>query len=95
MWNFISKYDAEILSAPSKRVLQTCMKGKRMWCATRLGSPVIHFRSANKKREFANKNSILIDDLKSNIASWKASGGIGIHHKNTNSTISQLKELGM
>lgn len=95
LWNFISKYDAEILSAPSKRVLQTCMKGKRMWCATRLGSPIIHFRSANKKREFANKNSILIDDLKSNIASWKASGGIGIHHKNTNSTISQLKELGM
>ena len=65
-----------------------------MWCS-KLGSPKIHFRSASKKREFANKNSILIDDLKSNISAWNTSGGVGIHHKTTNSTIAQLKELGM
>ena len=94
LWSYISKLDTEILSAPSKRVLQTCMKGKKMWCS-KLGSPKIHFRSASKKREFANKNSILIDDLKSNISAWNASGGVGIHHKTTNSTIAQLKELGM
>ena len=63
-----------------------------MW-VSRLGNPKIHFRSKDKKREFANKNSILIDDLKSNIQEWKASGGIGILHKNTNSTISQLKDI--
>ena len=94
LWKYISQYDTEILSAPSKRVLETCIKGKRMWIS-RLGSPKIHFRSKDKKREFANKNSILIDDLKSNISDWNASGGIGIHHRNVNSTIAQLKELGM
>ena len=35
-------------------------------------------RSKEKKKEFAEKNKILIDDLKSNIKEWKASSGIGI-----------------
>jgi hypothetical protein len=70
------------------------MRGKKMW-VKRLGSPKVHFRSKEKKREFANPNSILIDDLKSNIKEWNASGGVGILHRNANSTIAQLKELGM
>ena len=41
------------------------------------------------------KKIIVIDDLKSNISEWNSSGGVGIHHKNANSTIAQLKELGM
>jgi hypothetical protein len=94
LWNYISKFDTEILSAPSKRVLEVCIKGKRQW-VSRLGSPKIHFRSKEKKREFANKNSILIDDLKSNIKEWTASGGIGVLHKNANLTISQLKDIGL
>ena len=94
LWSYISNFDTEILSAPSKRVLQDCIKGKKMWIS-RLGSPKIHFRSKDKKREFANKNSILIDDLKSNIKDWNASGGVGILHRNVNSTISQLKDLGL
>lgn len=94
LWKYISNYDTEILSAPSKRVLETCIKGKKLWIS-KLGNPKIHFRSKEKKREFANKNSILIDDLKSNIQEWNASGGVGILHKNTNSTISQLKDLGL
>ena len=94
LWNYISKLNTDILTAPSKRVLQNCIKGKKMWC-TRLGSPKIHFRSKDKKKEFARENSILIDDLKSNILDWKSSGGIGILHKNTNQTIAQLKELGL
>jgi hypothetical protein len=65
-----------------------------MW-VSQLGSPKIHFRSKDKKREFANKNAILIDDLKSNISDWNSSGGVGIQHKTTNQTIAQLKELGL
>ena len=94
LWSYISNFDTEILSAPSKRVLKDCMKGKKMWIS-RLGSPKIHFRSKEKKKEFANKNSILIDDLKSNINDWNSSGGIGILHRTVNSTISQLKDLGL
>jgi 5'(3')-deoxyribonucleotidase len=94
LWKYISQYDPQILTAPSKRVYEDCVKGKKMWIS-RLGNPRMHVRSKDKKREFAGKNQILIDDLKSNISDWKASGGIGIHHKTTNTTISQLKDLGL
>jgi len=36
----------------------------------------------------------LIDDLSKNIAEWKSAGGIGILHKSTGQTLSQLKRLG-
>ena len=94
LWSYISKHDTEILSAPSKRVLETCIKGKKMW-VKRLGSPKVNFRSKDRKKEFATKNSILIDDLKSNIIDWNNSGGIGVHHKSTSETIGILKELGI
>ncbi len=94
LWTFISQYNTEILTAPSKRVYEDCVKGKKMWIA-RLGNPKIHIRSKDKKKEFAGKNNILIDDLRSNIKEWNASGGIGILHKKTSNTISQLKELGL
>ena len=47
LWNYISKFDTEILSAPSKRVLEVCIKGKRQWIS-RLGSPKVHFRSKER-----------------------------------------------
>ena len=92
LWKYISQYNVEILTAPSKRVYDDCVKGKKMWIS-RIGNPKIHVRSKDKKKEFAGKNKILIDDLKSNVSDWIASGGIGIHHKTTSNTISQLKEL--
>lgn len=94
LWKYISQHNPQILTAPSKRVYEDCVKGKKMWIS-RLGNPKIHVRSKEKKREFAGKNQILIDDLKSNIVEWSASGGIGIHHKTTNKTITQLKDLGL
>lgn len=94
LWRYIEKYDPQILTAPSKRVYKDCVAGKKSWIK-RLGSPVIHIRSKDRKKEFATKNSILIDDLKSNIQDWESSGGIGIHHKNTQNTIGQLKELSL
>ena len=92
LWKYISQYNVEILTAPSKRVYDECVKGKKLWIK-KLGNPIIHIRSKDKKKEFAGKNKILIDDLKSNITDWISSGGIGIHHKKTSSTIAQLKEL--
>jgi len=94
LWSFISKYNPEILTAPSKKVYNDCVKGKKMWIS-RLGNPPIHIRSKEKKKEFAGENKILIDDLKSNIREWESAGGIGILHKQTNNTISALRELGL
>jgi len=94
LWGYIKKHNPSILSAPSKRVYENCIKGKKVWCS-RLSNPEIIFRSKEKKREFAKKNAILIDDLKSNIRDWKSAGGIAIHHTNVNKTIAELKELGL
>lgn len=94
LWKYISQYDPQILTAPSKRVYEDCVKGKKMWIS-RLGNPKMHVRSKDKKKEFAGKNQILIDDLKSNISDWKSSGGVGIHHTTTARTIGQLKDLGL
>ena len=94
LWSYISKYDVDILTAPSKRVYENCVKGKKMWIK-QIGNPTIHIRSKEKKKEFAQKNSILIDDLKSNIRDWEGAGGIGLHHTSTSKTISMLRDLGL
>ena len=54
LWKYISQYNVEILTAPSKRVYDDCVKGKKMWIK-RLGNPPIHIRSKEKKKEFAEK----------------------------------------
>ena len=50
---------------------------------------------AHQKKDYANENSILIDDRSKNIDQWRAAGGIGILHINAASTIEKLKELGL
>ena len=47
------------------------------------------------KKNYANANSILIDDMQKNIDQWRAAGGIGILHTSAASTIEQLKKLGL
>ena len=39
------------------------------------------------------KDCILIDDLKSNIEAWKATGGSGVLHINAEDTLRQISEL--
>ena len=48
------------------------------------------------KKNYANENSILIDDKKSNINEWASKGGIAIRCKDgdTSSVIKELKALG-
>jgi hypothetical protein len=43
------------------------------------------------KKQYANSNSILIDDTESVINDWNEAGGIGILHKNAKTTIETLK----
>jgi hypothetical protein len=43
------------------------------------------------KKQYANPNSILIDDTESVINDWNEAGGIGILHKNAKTTIETLK----
>ncbi len=89
LWDFIKKYNPELLSAPSRD--NSSRVGKIDWVKRELPGIKLHLRSAKYKKEFASPNSILIDDRLENIESWAEAGGIGILHKSAKETINILK----
>lgn len=95
LWNFIQPYNPDLLTSPSRD--NASRLGKQLWAKNNLNPKpkVIMAYSADKQR-YANENSILIDDKKSNIAEWEAKGGIAIRCRKGNSdyVIERLKELG-
>jgi len=100
LWSFISKYNAHILSSAPRRWQPNAMEDKKKWVKNNLGlvgSKVVVVRGSDQKKQYAvsgEKKNILIDDYEKNIVEWRNAGGIGIHHTNTETTISQLKKLG-
>lgn len=97
LWNFIKPYNPQLLTSPSSA--DQSRLGKNLWVKENLNPPPkVNFRQAKSKHDYANENSILIDDREDTIERWRNAGGIGIHHpENTSNiapTINQLKELG-
>ena len=100
LWNFINRYEPRILTAyPSWD--EDGKHGKGIWVKKHLNLPNNRFFPVRRveKQEYAKDEktglpNILIDDHKKNIEEFRAAGGIGIHHTNTNNTISELKKLG-
>ena len=99
LWNFIKKHQPHILSAYSIED-PNCIPGKRKWLKNNLGytqNSMINIVRRREKKNFAmegRRPAILIDDYPKNISDFKAAGGIGIIHSNTQTTISQLKRIG-
>jgi hypothetical protein len=98
LWDFISKYDTEILSAYSNRD-GTSRNGKLKWLSknTKIKRSKINLVMRSDKQKYATTNgkpNVLIDDYIKNINEWEAKGGIGIHHTNVSKTIAELKRLG-
>ena len=95
LWDFIRPYKPDLLTSPSRH--NSSRLGKQLWAKNNLSPKpkVIMAYSADKQR-YANENSILIDDKKSNINEWAAKGGIAIRCKNgdVNHVIEKLTELG-
>jgi hypothetical protein len=95
LWDFISPYKPDLLTSPSRH--NSSRLGKQLWAKNNLNPKpkVIMAYSADKQR-YANENSILIDDKKSNINEWAAKGGIAIRCKdgNVDHVIEKLQELG-
>ena len=91
LWKYVEKYSPELLSAPSRE--DDSRIGKHDWVKRELPGVHLILRTAKNKKEFAGPNSVLIDDLETNIQSWIEAGGIGIHHKSADETIKQLKNL--
>jgi len=92
-WNYISKYDPIILTAPSMNPVSRL--GKRQWRDGNLPGVKMKMASARNKPNYSKRNAILIDDRQDTIDAWSAMGGIGIHHTSAASTIKKLKELGL
>jgi hypothetical protein len=92
-WNYISKYNPIILTAPSMNPVSRL--GKRQWRDGNLPGVKMKMASARNKPNYSKRNSILIDDRKDTIDAWNAAGGIGILHTSAASTIEKLKELGL
>ena len=95
LWEFISKYNPSLLTSPSRN--NTSRLGKNLWVRNQLNpKPKVIFAYSADKQRYANENSILIDDKKSNINEWTAKGGIALRVKNGNiqPVLQKLKELG-
>jgi hypothetical protein len=95
LWDFIQPYGPKLLTSPSRD--NTSRLGKRLWVKENLvPAPEVIFRFGDAKSDFANENSILIDDKPSNLAAFAAKGGISIECKDgdISSVINELKELG-
>lgn len=96
LWNYIAKYNPEILSATGSSHFKG--KGqKERWIKKHFG-PSVRVNivtGANDKQQFAAPNHILIDDSARAINPWVAAGGIGILHTSATNTIQQLKKLGI
>jgi len=95
LWNFISPYQPDLLTSPSRH--NNSRLGKQLWAKNNLNpKPKVIMAYSKDKQRYANENSILIDDKKSNINEWASKGGIAIRCKdgNVNHVIEKLKELG-
>jgi len=97
--DYVSKYDYEMLTAPSLK--KQSLMGKGLWMKNQTNKglfpskPKVNYKSAKNKKDFAAPNNILIDDREDTINSWNAAGGIGILHTSAANTISQLKKLSL
>ena len=92
LWSYIRSKNPSILSTPDVG-FKPSYNGKRQWVSQHLGNPEVIL--TDKKQQYSNKNSILIDDMNDNINSWQSKGGIGILHRSATDTISKLKKLGL
>ena len=99
LMDYVSKYDYEMLTAPS--IKKESLMGKGLWIRNWAkkglfpSKPKVNYKPAKNKHHFAAPNHILIDDKQSTIDSWNAAGGVGILHTSASTTINQLKKLGI
>jgi len=95
LWDFIQPYNPKLLTSPSED--DTSRLGKKLWVRNHLSpAPPVIFRFGDAKSDFANENSILIDDKPSNLEAFASKGGIAIECKDgdVSSVINKLKKLG-
>ena len=96
LWNYIKKYNPDILTATGVPEEQATAE-KIRWVMDNLDNydNIYTVRSGALKKKYAAPNHILIDDRNKSIKPWREAGGIGILHKSAADTIAQLQKLGL
>lgn len=100
LWSFVHTnfINVKILTALGKSDKQDkkTSSGKRMWLKLNIpdldDEDIIMVPNKFAKRHYARPGDILIDDTNVCIDGFNRKGGIGILHKNANSTIQRLKK---
>lgn len=78
-------------------LLVTADADKRGWVAE-FASPtlrVITIEGGVNKRQYAHPFAVLVDDSARNLEHWRAAGGIGILHTDVETTLAELRKLGL
>lgn len=89
--NYIKNFPVEILSHATD---EYAAEGKLAWLQNnKIDYNPILVNKSSDKANFADHNSILIDDKPENIKQFRDAGGIGILHKSANETIAELQKL--
>ena len=96
--DYVSKYDYEILTAPS--IKKQSEEGKKIWLRDINpnlfpNTPKLNFKSSKEKhliKPTLTKNDILIDDRGTTIDTWEAAGGTGIKYTSAGQAIKDTKE---
>jgi hypothetical protein len=83
----------EILSSSASEKRDAQIRPQKMeWLKkNNIEFPAIIVPGKRHKKDYSNKNTLLIDDTGVNIDQWRREGGIGIHHSDAQTTINILK----
>lgn len=89
LWKALKPFSPILLSSPGK--FMHAPRGKQDWVRENLpGVPL--FLDEDKYR-WAERDAVLIDDSLPKILAWREMGGIGIHHKDADTTEAKLLAL--
>jgi hypothetical protein len=95
--NYLRSLDipTEILSSTSSEKRDVTIREQKIeWLEThKIDFPVNLVPGKRHKKNYANPNSLLIDDTEQNISQWREAGGVAIHHEDVISTLNILKSL--
>ena len=99
LWEFLSKFEMEILSASPRTWMPNAKKDKNEWIDENLGEEVKrNLVSRHEKKNFAlsekGQPNLLIDDHLKNVSEWQLAGGVAIHHTSLEKTLRKLQEMG-
>ena len=87
------KVPTEILSSSSSEKRDPFVRPQKLdWLKkNNIEFPAVIVPGKRHKKEYSNKNTLLIDDTGVNIDQWRREGGIGILHSDAFTTINILK----